>query len=116
VSKLPVINKITESLVGKYKNLQCTNFASDLRKLLGKEGVSYKEIFIRSNSKFLSSTDAKKIWWNDVISTNWEHYATRVGDIIYDNVHPQWISIKGFKDDIGITEYPQGFKEIVGLN
>jgi hypothetical protein len=44
VNKLAVINKITESLVGKYKNLQCTDFASDLRKLLDKEGIGYRNV------------------------------------------------------------------------
>ena len=118
-SATKTVGDITKSLVGKYKNLQCKEFASDLRKLLDKEGVLYKEVEVHDVYKrWLVSTDAKKIFPESrgTISTNGNHYATRVWDTIYDNVHPQWISLKGFKDDIGITEYPQGFTDLKWLD
>jgi hypothetical protein len=108
---------IAKKLVGKYKNLECVPFSDEFRRLLKKEGVGYREVYIEAYRNIVSDS-AKSIFPKDlwVISTNWNHSATRVWDMIYDNVHPTGISVKAFKDDIGITEYPSEFKNLSGLD
>jgi hypothetical protein len=111
--KIKKIQDIWEKIWKKYKNFDCEPFAKDFRKQLDKEWIKYIEVELKSRTRYIYSDSAKNIFPNDwwLISSNWKHYATRVWNIIYDNVHPKWINIDKFKKDLEINSiYFSDFK------
>ena len=60
-----------------------------------KLGVKYERIHIKAPWDFIYSD---KLWKS--ITINWEHYAVRIWDTIYDNINPKWLDINLWKKDL----------------
>lgn len=67
--------------------------------------MSGERIDVRSDIGFIYSDQ------HGLISTNGEHAAINVNEIIYDNLNPQGISHSDWKIDLGIDAFP-GIEEL----
>jgi len=100
--------ELAEKVPNKYKEkYKCKQFADELEKLLKENGISGERVTVRSKTDWI---------WSDkygTISENGTHQAIKIGDKIFDNMNPQGISYTDWQMDLGISEAPYMFSEII---
>ena len=69
---------------------KCDTFQKDMASKLDAEGIKYEKIHIQSTEWMKQLFSVK---YNDFVSTNWNHYAIKIDNKIYDNLNPKWIDI-----------------------
>jgi RHS repeat-associated protein len=95
---------VPKACVGKYL---CKEFAQSFEEILIKKGVKGKRLCVKSKSKYgIHSLE------NGNISTNGEHVAVQVGELVFDSVFPDGIPYAEWIDDIGANEVHGGIKPI----
>lgn len=75
----------------------CKEFAQSFEKLLLDKGMKGTRLCVKSRTGRIWSDN-----FNTLISTNGDHVAVLVGELVFDNLYPDGIPISEWKNDLGI--------------
>jgi hypothetical protein len=89
---------VPKSCVGNFK---CDKFTLEYEKLLLSSKVKGKRLCVSSATGRLESLKDK------MISTNGNHFAVQVGELVFDNNNPNGLKYSEWADDIGVGEDPR---------
>lgn len=88
--------ELSDEVPDEYKqNYQCDKYANSLEEKMKANNISGEKIEVTSSGKYCISDE------NGMISKNGKHWAIKVNDTVFDNLHPNGIPYTEWYEDLG---------------
>lgn len=92
--------ELSDEVPDEYKqNYQCDKYANSLEEKMKSNNISGEKIEVTSSGKYCISDE------NGMISKNGKHWAIKVNDTVFDNLHPNGIPYAEWYEDLGGEVY-----------
>lgn len=92
--------ELSDEVPDEYKqNYQCDKYANSLEEKMKANNISGEKIEVTSSGKYCISDE------NGMISKNGKHWAIKVNDTVFDNLHPNGIPYAEWYEDLGGEVY-----------